>query len=93
MKKAWNANPEEVRKAIAEGMFPKPVDTANMTQKCDLCDTPNLQTYVDGKTRIGPWAYMCLKCWRRVGVGTLGTGLGQQYDFNFTTKRYEKIAG
>ena len=42
--------------------------------KCDLCGV--LAKY-DGKTTIGPWAYMCKTCFRRFGVG-LGTGKGQE---------------
>ena len=28
----------------------------NIVKKCDFC---NKQAIVDGKTRMGPWAYMC----------------------------------
>ena len=28
----------------------------NIVKKCDFC---NKQAVVDGKTRMGPWAYMC----------------------------------
>ena len=44
--------------------------------KCDLCgDNP---AGYDGKTKSGPWAYMCEGCWRVHGVGILGTGFGQR---------------
>ena len=36
-----------------------------------------LTATVDGKTRDGPWAYMCDECHDRFGVG-LGTGRGQR---------------
>lgn len=35
------------------------------------------QATVDGKTRQGPWAYMCEECFARYGVG-LGQGRGQR---------------
>ncbi len=40
----------------------------------ELCDS-----FVDGRTDMGPWAIMCLACYYRRGIG-LGTGRGQQYD-------------
>ena len=46
--------------------------------KCDVCHRPIAETFVDGKTRMGPWAIMCHVCFRDVGVG-LGIGLGQIY--------------
>jgi hypothetical protein len=47
---------------------------------CDICgkDISN-QPFVDGKTKQGPWALMCLACYRTYGVG-LGQGKGQQYN-------------
>lgn len=46
---------------------------------CDLCTQDGMTTaaVVDGKTRIGPWAYMCGRHFRSYGLG-LGLGLGQQ---------------
>lgn len=32
---------------------------------------------IDGATKIGPWAYMCVPCHEVHGVG-LGLGLGQR---------------
>jgi len=61
---------------------------------CDFCKT-NLTkqefppAYVDGKTHLGPWANMCIKCWNLHGVG-LGIGKGQIYTWNPTSKRYTK---
>lgn len=45
---------------------------------CDFCKEANKQTpaHVDGKTVMGPWAYMCAAHYKRYGVG-LGTGKGQ----------------
>jgi len=58
---------------------------------CDFCSTDAfdrliegkkdavMDTFVDGKTKMGPWALMCESCFSKYGVG-LGTGLGQRYD-------------
>ena len=45
---------------------------------CDLCP-PGLQRVArfDGKTNMGPWAYMCDTHFRAHGVG-LGLGRGQR---------------
>jgi len=32
----------------------------------------------DGRTTMGPWAYMCVDCWVKHGVRKLGTGYGQR---------------
>ncbi len=34
--------------------------------------------FVDGRTKDGPWAIMCMKCFTTQGLG-LGTGRGQLY--------------
>jgi hypothetical protein len=49
-------------------------------QACDICHAPITVAFVDGKTAFGPWANMCPSCHRDNG-GKLGTGLGQQYEF------------
>ena len=41
--------------------------------KCDFCGKP---AEVDGRTRMGPWAFMCEGCYPKFGVG-LGLGRGQ----------------
>ena len=46
--------------------------------ECNLCGKVNLFEFVDGKTRMGPWANMCMPCFKHVGVG-LGVGRGQRY--------------
>ena len=46
--------------------------------ECNLCGKERLSEFVDGKTRMGPWANMCMPCYRKVGVG-LGMGRGQRY--------------
>jgi hypothetical protein len=42
---------------------------------CALCLVRRAE--VDGKTKFGPWAFMCGECHEEVGMG-LGVGLGQR---------------
>jgi len=35
--------------------------------------------FIDGKTRMGPWANMSLESWKRYGLNRLGLGWGQRY--------------
>ena len=55
--------------------------TVDQIPDCDMCkDLPDgwhRPAYVDGKTIMGPWAYMCSDHFQLVGVG-LGLGLGQE---------------
>ena len=51
---------------------------AHTPKECDICHTPIVDTFVDGKTVYGPWANMCIPCHIDVGCG-LGTGRGQRY--------------
>lgn len=44
-----------------------------METKCDLCSQKATH---DGKTRMGPWAFMCGSCFKTYGIG-LGLGKGQ----------------
>lgn len=57
---------------------------------CDFhgCDLSKYEFFVDGKTKMGPWAVMCPKAFRTYGVG-IGLGKGQKYD----GKTREKIDG
>lgn len=57
---------------------------------CDVCGKKTT-TYVDGKTKTGPWANMCLQCHMNVGCG-LGTGLGQKYECQASGEAV-KVAG
>ena len=50
-----------------------------MRGECDLCRKADLAEVVDGATRMGPWANMCLPCSQKHGVG-LGVGRGQRYE-------------
>jgi len=47
--------------------------------------------FVDGKTKIGPWANMCVTCHKARGVG-LGLGLGQLYHTDAQGRR-TKVRG
>jgi hypothetical protein len=57
----------------------KKVYWLSAVNNCELCDTPLVDKMVDGKTRMGPWALMCIPCHKKHG-GHLGQGLGQQYE-------------
>ena len=46
--------------------------------KCDICRRLLLKVFVDGRTKAGPWAIMCIVCMELSGTG-LGTGNGQLY--------------
>jgi hypothetical protein len=48
----------------------------NSIPPCDFCKAKTPSS-VDGKTKMGPWAYMCEKHFAVYGVG-LGTALGQK---------------
>lgn len=51
---------------------------ANPPTRCDVCGAPITDEFVDGKTKMGPWADMCPGCFSAYGVG-LGVGRGQRY--------------
>ena len=44
-------------------------------QRCDFCDDPATH---DGKTRMGPWAWMCDAHFTTHGPGQTGLGIGQR---------------
>jgi hypothetical protein len=52
--------------------------TGPAPEQCDLCATPIIDTFIDGKTILGPWANMCVKCHSTKGCG-LGSGRGQRF--------------
>jgi len=43
-------------------------------EKCQFCGN---EAKYDGRTKYGPWAYMCENCFETRGVG-LGLGKGQK---------------
>lgn len=45
----------------------------------DDFDLPIGKTFIDGRTKSGPWAIMQPKSFAKYGVG-LGTGKGQKYE-------------
>jgi hypothetical protein len=46
-------------------------------EHCDFSHERPVLALYDGKTKEGPWAYMCEAHWLSEGVGQLGTGFGQ----------------
>lgn len=46
--------------------------------RCDFCEEEIVDTFIDGRTKQGSWAIMCLHDHIMHGVG-LGLGYGQQY--------------
>jgi hypothetical protein len=60
--------------------------------KCDLCKAPIDRFFVDGRTKMGPWAIMCPGCHRDQGLG-LGMGKGQKYQKEFPSEEFYKIEG
>jgi hypothetical protein len=40
---------------------------------------PMEDEFIDGKTKMGPWAFMTPSSWRRYGIVGLGIGRGQRY--------------
>lgn len=46
--------------------------------KCDVSGDPITDTFIDGRTVMGPWAIMHPKTHKIYGVG-LGIGSGQRY--------------
>lgn len=52
--------------------------TGDAPASCDICNGTIGAVFVDGKTKMGPWANMCGNCAKAYGVG-FGTGRGQMY--------------
>jgi len=49
-----------------------------LPKKCDICGKPLRGHFIDGRTKMGSWATMCMSCHNEHGVG-LGLGKGQKY--------------
>lgn len=47
--------------------------------KCEVCGRKLTTAFIDGRTKTGFWAIMCLACHKEFGVG-LGIGKGQKYE-------------
>lgn len=58
----------------------KATDVLDARPTCDVCmskvDVPARRAIADGKTTMGPWAYMCEDHFTALGTG-LGLGVGQ----------------
>lgn len=52
-------------------------------EKCDICDSKITSLFIDGKTSMGPWAFMCKACHSTDGCG-LGLGKGQLFEYDKT---------
>lgn len=48
-------------------------------KNCDLCEDGIKTVFIDGRTNLGPWGFMCPSCHLLQGCG-LGTGKGQKYE-------------
>jgi hypothetical protein len=70
-KKIVSKAPKRSSRPSVKWMGPAP-------QSCEVCSQPITDTFVDGKTHMGPWANMCSGCHKHHGTG-LGMGKGQQY--------------
>lgn len=54
---------------------------------CEICGRSVAE--IDGKTQMGPWAYMCPACHEAVGRG-FGLGRGQYMDGEREKKRKQE---
>ena len=57
-------------------------DILQARPQCDICS--QRPAAIDGATTIGPWAYMCVPCFERNGIG-LGLGKGQRILIDMVT--------
>jgi hypothetical protein len=56
---------------------------------CELCSHPLEDSFVDGRTKMGPWAKMCDGCHLEHGTG-LGLGRGQLYRKNLKSEWWKE---
>lgn len=70
-----------VQTAGGGGVVGTHVEVSGTFPRCDIVDEhPAVlrpPAIVDGRTKHGPWANMCVGCWVKHGCGQLGTGHGQ----------------
>lgn len=71
----------------------------NPPSLCDICKNAIITAFIDGATKMGPWACMCPKCHASNGIG-IGPGMGQRYqavnthmEIGGTGIEWHKIAG
>jgi hypothetical protein len=65
---------------------------AGTPDECDFCHQAIINHFIDGATRMGPWAIMCPNCHASHGRG-LGTGRGQKYQLDPASGHFYKIEG
>lgn len=53
--------------------------TGKAPARCDITQEPITNRFIDGATRMGPWANMTPKSHKQYGIG-LGTGRGQLFE-------------
>jgi len=53
---------------------------------------PITDEFIDGKTKMGPWAIMSIDSWRKYSNGQLGMGWGQRYK-KMNDGRWLKVEG
>lgn len=58
---------------------PRKLWSGEPPETCQICQMPIHRVFVDGATRMGPWAIMCRTCHFMHGCG-FGTGKGQKYE-------------
>lgn len=73
-------------------MEKKKIWCGDAPSNCDICDCKITDTFIDGRTRMGPWGNMCPTCHVSHGIG-LGTGKGQKYVFDDLELVWVKIEG
>lgn len=54
-------------------------------KKCDLCSSPLIGVFIDGRTNLGAWCIMCVLCHDDYGRG-VGEGCGQIYELKTLVK-------
>ena len=74
-----NKKLQQARERIGGRSMPDVRKWTGSAPVCEFCGewTAN-QPFVDGKTKAGPWAVMCERCFDDYGVG-VGPGAGQRY--------------
>jgi hypothetical protein len=50
-----------------------------MDQQLDDFGQKIVDEYIDGKTKMGPWATMTPASWTKYGIGKFGVGKGQKF--------------
>lgn len=64
----------------------------NPPKECNFCNCRIVNKFYDAKIPSLSWANLCPECFKGLEC-SLGTGLGQEYTLNPSTKQFEKTAG